>query len=576
MSMDKQCKDTSILIVEHLPDTPPNRGGSGDYTQLIALHENKANNNSVGAVVTTTEHPTSLTPEVGTVVGVNNRTPIPSCRKFTIRSSRSSSRTHQRRMLADKIQQIITSSTITPPNTPTNKCNNNSNTKNYYNTDTGKLFVRKSRNRHKSRRSLSFDGSTRMDNRESSLHNDRSNILTKEIVIRNDMGRNTNSNNGNDNCNSDIDNDTAAANLHMKQASRRVGFMLMLNAWRHCRAQLCDMIQHSVKLESQIDQQRLQIAVLRELINTDNLRVSTANEEAKKAQEAVLVAEQLVNQTQEENEELKKNISTMEDKIIEYTTEIKNEKNNILMVRSQVNALENQLTKDREKLSRLRDDKMHLVHKVQQIEEKLQQKEIDLETIKAVHLQLEERFDEQRMINAACMDEIDTLNEALKEMQLNRENLEEKCKALEKKLEMRQSELTNVQTELQIAREDVHNLAEHNDQLSRSLHDTQSRLHLQCHRPWWSLAAELATGPISALHTAARIALPALPQNHQTRLMDSDSNKTNIFSMNEYILKVTTPDNSSDDVGSSCCYSDSESSRTISNNENSYTTIQEL
>lgn len=80
----------------------------------------------------------------------------------------------------------------------------------------------------------------------------RSNNLTKEIIIRNDMGKNTNSNNGNDNCNSDIDNDTAAANLHMKQASRRVGFMLMLNAWRHCRAQLCDMIQHSVKLESQV------------------------------------------------------------------------------------------------------------------------------------------------------------------------------------------------------------------------------------------------------------------------------------------------------------------------------------
>lgn len=105
------------------------------------------------------------------------------------------------------------------------------------------------------------------------------------------------------------------------------------------------------------------------------------------------------------------------------------------------------------------------------------------------------------------------------------------------KLAHRHSELTIVRGELKSVQEDLRSLNERNGTLEQRLKETHVQLQLQQERPWWSLAAELATSPLGALHSAARIAMPTLPP--ADKLLDRTESESHCVTEDEGLLEVS-------------------------------------
>ncbi|XP_014609276.1 PREDICTED: protein hook homolog [Polistes canadensis] len=148
------------------------------------------------------------------------------------------------------------------------------------------------------------------------------------------------------------------------KAASIVCHVLVLNAWRRRRVDVGHLQETIDELTRQIDHLRLQIVVLRRLLDTENDRVNRLSKEAQRSKTQIEELSQERDVLKKEKDKLEEEVKRLEDTSEERSVTTENLRNELLNAQNQLQALDGQIARDREKLLKLREDKRILLDKI--------------------------------------------------------------------------------------------------------------------------------------------------------------------------------------------------------------------
>ncbi|KAI4498555.1 hypothetical protein M0802_006261 [Mischocyttarus mexicanus] len=140
--------------------------------------------------------------------------------------------------------------------------------------------------------------------------------------------------------------------------------VLVLNAWRRRRADVGQLQETIDELARQIEHLRLQIVVLRRLLDTENDRVNKFSKEAQRSKTQIEELSQERDLLKKEKDKLVEEVKCLEVASEERSVTTENLRNELLNAQNQLQALDGQISRDREKLLKLREDKRILLDKI--------------------------------------------------------------------------------------------------------------------------------------------------------------------------------------------------------------------
>nr|XP_050848291.1 uncharacterized protein LOC127063057 isoform X2 [Vespula vulgaris] len=140
--------------------------------------------------------------------------------------------------------------------------------------------------------------------------------------------------------------------------------VLVLNAWRRRRADVGQLQETIDELARQIEHLRLQIIVLRRLLETENGRVNKLSWETQRTKTQFEELSQERDVLKKEKDKLEEEVKSLEDISEERLVATENLRNELLNAQNQLQDLDGQIARDREKLLKLREDKRILLDKI--------------------------------------------------------------------------------------------------------------------------------------------------------------------------------------------------------------------
>ncbi|KAK2580699.1 hypothetical protein KPH14_011329 [Odynerus spinipes] len=162
----------------------------------------------------------------------------------------------------------------------------------------------------------------------------------------------------------DAEDSTTCLSQNPRKAASILCHVLVLNAWRRRRSDVGQLQETIEELVRQIEHLRLQIVVLRRLLETENGRVGRLNWEVQRTKSQLDEISQERDALKTEKEKLEEEVRRLENVSDERLVTTENLRNELITAQKQLEALDGQISRDREKLLKLREDKRMLLDKI--------------------------------------------------------------------------------------------------------------------------------------------------------------------------------------------------------------------
>ncbi|KAM0731626.1 hypothetical protein ACS0PU_001168 [Formica fusca] len=290
------------------------------------------------------------------------------------------------------------------------------------------------------------------------------------------------------------------------RAANIVCHMLILNAWRHRRAEI-------TQLEQQVEHLHLQIEFLRRLLLAENDRVGRLNGELYREKSQLEETTRERDAIKLERDKLEVELKHVDEISQERSVTVGNLKNELLTAQDQLKALDKQMAKDREKLLKLREDKRILLDKVSASEALATDRRIRAEKAESTVEELQLRLAAQVAHAESMQEQLQRLSRELQVMDEEKQRLEKRVRASEgnaRALSLRaislESQLVDREAELRRVESD------YNSQMTE-LRELRERLLRQSQEGGWSSRMLQIAGSImraSIIRTFAFLSSAAL------------------------------------------------------------------
>ncbi|XP_014226425.1 golgin subfamily A member 6-like protein 2 [Trichogramma pretiosum] len=211
------------------------------------------------------------------------------------------------------------------------------------------------------------------------------------------------------------------------RAGQLVARGLMLHAWRQRRREVREL---KTSL-SNLEQQSLQIVVLRRLLHNENARVARMSGDLHRLRAHSEDINKELQQLKAEKETMLSEAQKLKELAEERAINAENLRNELGTERDRLAALDKQIAKDRDKLLKSREDKKSLLDKVAAFEALIEEKTKKAECAERAREEMQVQLDTQLALNASLQEEIQRFAGLVKEKQKERTELEKTLRELE-------------------------------------------------------------------------------------------------------------------------------------------------
>ncbi|KAL7301392.1 hypothetical protein TKK_0005838 [Trichogramma kaykai] len=212
-----------------------------------------------------------------------------------------------------------------------------------------------------------------------------------------------------------------------RRAGQLVARGLMLHAWRQRRREVRELKTSLANLE----QQSLQIVVLRRLLHNENARVARMSGDLHRLRAHSEDINKELQQLKAEKETMLSEAQKLKELAEERAINAENLRNELGTERDRLAALDKQIAKDRDKLLKSREDKKSLLDKVAAFEALIEEKTKKAECAERAREEMQVQLDTQLALNASLQEEIQRFAGLVKEKQKERTELEKTLRELE-------------------------------------------------------------------------------------------------------------------------------------------------
>ncbi|KAJ8673212.1 hypothetical protein QAD02_004474 [Eretmocerus hayati] len=223
------------------------------------------------------------------------------------------------------------------------------------------------------------------------------------------------------------------AQQRQHQAAGIVCRALAVNAWRRRRTETVELRSELADLAQQLEHLRIQIVVLRRLLDNENARVAALAGELHRAKahsdELSRERDQLVEDKKLAEGEAQKQLEISEERFVAA----ENLRNELKSARDQLEALDKQINKDREKLLKLREDKKILLEKLSASEGLVANRTLSAERAEIALEDTQLQLATQMALANSLQEEVNRFRALLEEKEKEKSELESLLKGLEEK-----------------------------------------------------------------------------------------------------------------------------------------------
>ncbi|XP_023288927.1 alpha-internexin [Orussus abietinus] len=291
---------------------------------------------------------------------------------------------------------------------------------------------------------------------------------------------------------------------------------LVLNAWR-CRREEAALLQRTAeRLGQQVEHLRLQIVVLRRLLETENSRVGRLTSEVHRAKAQLDEATRERDVALAEKNEVLDEVKRLKEAAEEKSVANENLRNELFSSRSQLEGLDAQISRDREKLLKLREDKRILLEKVTASESLAAERGSRAENAERVMEDLQIKLAAQTALAESSREESQRRSRELEAKEAEMQKLERRLRSSEetgRALSLRASNLENQLMDREAALRRIESA--YSRQLTE-LVELKERLVRQSQEVGWSsrvlqLAGSVVRAPRVILRTLSFLSSSGLP-----------------------------------------------------------------
>ncbi|XP_066594293.1 golgin subfamily A member 6-like protein 4 [Prorops nasuta] len=291
-----------------------------------------------------------------------------------------------------------------------------------------------------------------------------------------------------------------------EKAANIVCRVLMLNAWRRRREEVNRLQDSAGSLHQQVEDLRIQIVVLRRLLESEKQRVGKLGIDLHRTKsmldETSIDRDRLKSDKERLDEELERVTEQSQQRFVD----VENLRNEMQTAQDQLRALETQLSKEREKLLKLREDKRILLDKVAASDALANERELKAEKAEIAVEQLQMKLAAQIAMLQSSQEENQRYFREARDLKEDKLVLERRLEMSEARKTVLSLRISDLERELNDRDAELRSIRLAYSTQSVELRDLKERLVRQSEEGRWSsrmlqLAGSVVRAPRAILRT---------------------------------------------------------------------------